>query len=336
MNISYDSRHGFTLVASLIIACFLVYTYSGEPVVTDVSADSSFVSYSVTISNDGPTVSNVECCFRDVGGTFTDGDCHPHGGSWVPSEGTNYDVHCNFTVSDTNGWQDMTDGWVNATWHHHSVAWNSPLDRDTRYINSTCTNVSGTESGNNIVYQCYFGGVAYWADAGIWSLLVNSSDGTTIGLPHEANITIENLTTLWQQSTINFGAMGLGENGSQGNLGNAQVIAITNNTGNTIISLEVSAVDQQMNCTIGEIPLVNIKYDGDSDATMSNACGQLTSTQTWDIECSAGNDVVRISDCTDNCPGALSLGYTYWGIKIPDSSVGGTCAVQVIFTAVQG
>ncbi len=321
-----------SLVGSLVLVS-IILIFNGLS--TGVDADTGSASYSVTISNLEPSISDVKCCFRDTGGAYEDGNCYIEGEAWTPSEGTNYDMLCNFTVTDPNGYQDMADGWVNSTWYHEYVTWNSPLDMDVKYINSSCENLTGSGTGNTIIYECEFMDIKYWADGGEWSLLINSSDGIGFSIPYNANITVDNITTIWQTSSINFGSMSLGQNGSFGDLGNADVASITNNTGNTRISIEVNSVDQQMNCTVGDIVLTSIEYDGDSGGTMESACGQLTSSASWDTDCNAGEDVITLEDCTNTCPNLLSLDYTYWGITIPTSGVGGTCQVQVIFTATQ-
>ena len=322
-----------TLAISLFILAALYIILNVEAQTNDPTAS----LYTVDISNEAPVVSSISCCFNNTGGSFPAGACLDGGDGWLPSEGTNYDIVCNFTVTDANGYQDMGDGWVNVTWHRVSVAWNSGLDNDLLYANSSCRNITGTESGNTIKYACLFKNVRYWADAGNWSLLVNLSDGSIVGSPGRDYFTIDNLTTLWQTSSLNFGSMALNANGSQWQPGVVSVNATTNNTGNTVIDLEVEATAANMVCSIGSIPCGNIEYDPTYQKPIdgnppAGACGQLTAGQIWDADCSELN----LGDCTDNCPNLDKTKLTYWGITIPGAGVGGSCSLSITVYAAQG
>jgi hypothetical protein len=292
----------------------------------DVSAQNAQTQ--VTIGNSQPTISNVRCCFTNTGLPFVDSGCKDPGGSYTISEATNYDIVCNLTVSDANGWQDLSDGWVNATWHHADMAAYGPLDYDFRYVNSSCASVAGSGNGNDIDYQCAFSNIRYWANAGQWTLSASSHDGTSAGPQSNSGFVISNVTTLWQSSSISFGSMGLGETGSQGNTGRADVPSITNNTGNTRINLEVQSLTAAMGCAIGNISLDSIRYDI-SAANIDTACGRLNTTSY------GGCTKIQLPDCSGACS-AQSTATTYWGIIIPPSGVGGSCNLQMTFTAVQG
>lgn len=312
----------------------LVGLYLAYSVLFQVSAAGSQSStYQVQVSNDRANISDIVCCFNVSGGSFNPSSCKTGGGSYTISEASNYDMVCNFTVTDPNGYQDMGDGWANITWYRDSVAWNAPLGFDNMYANSSCRNISGTSSGNTIRYECSISGIKYWADAGNWTLLVNLTDGTDAGYPGVSYITITNVTTLWQSPTISFGSMSLGTNGSQSHLGYASINATTNNTGNTRIGIEVQAGQQYMNCSIGAIDANTyyLKYDKAYNLQMETACGALTTTSAWSGGCGAN---INLQDCSTTCA-TLPLSNTYWGITIPPSGVGGICTLSITVTAVQ-
>jgi hypothetical protein len=319
-------RKGLQL-ASTVFGILLMGAVLEGNLIPAAEADSA--QYEVTIGNTGPAITNVKCCFNSSGGTFSEATCQTPGGDYTISEATNYDISCTFTVTDPNGYQDMSDGWVNATWHRMSVPWNSPPSKDTLYVNRTCSPVAGTGNGDTITYACAISGVRYWADAGQWALMIRSSDGIAGGTPLEPQFRINNVTTLWQSPSINFGTMALGESGSSGNTGDVDVQAVTNNTGNTRINIEVSSLAPAMGCTVGNISLGNIAYDT-SAKPVANACGHLTTTSQWSGSC----DRINLQDCSDECA-TKPTDTTYWGLTIPSIGVGGQCQLQVLFTSIQ-
>jgi hypothetical protein len=317
------------IVLLLLLTAFLIAVFY-VPLPKTVTAQES-VSMQVGITGQGPSISNVRCCWKDSDtGTYSDSDCATGVGSpYSITGGEPYDMMCNFTVTDGNGWQDMIDGWVNITWFNgdSGASWSSADDFDNHYINASCKNMSGTETGNDINFECSIPGLKHWADAGNWTLLVNSSDGATPGTPSTTSFRIANGTSIWQTPNINFGTMDLSATGSappSGGTGNADVDATTNNTGNTIINIEVEG-GGDMTCTIGgPISVGSIEYDTDDNEPMGTACGQLTAGQAWDGDCTEFD----LQDCSDACA-AQPLDYTYWGITIPAGGVGGTCSLTV-------
>ncbi|MBD3389230.1 MAG: hypothetical protein GF416_09055 [Candidatus Altiarchaeales archaeon] len=320
-----DGRSKVVVLAFVVGLCAVAILIGSE--VKEVDAVS--VTYQVSVSGARPSISAVRCCFKESDvGAWADGDCHTTGESYTPPSAEYYDVMCNFTVSDSNGWQDMTDGWVNATWHHTNVNWDTDWDFDTSYGNGSCKNVTDLKGGEDIVFECQFQNIRYWANGGGWKLLVNSSDGSDLGTPSSTSFTVTNSTSIWQTATIDFGSMAVGETGSAGNTGNADVDAKTNNTGNTVIDLEVNAGAATMDCTINSIGVRNISYDETDDTAIGSACGTLEEAADWD--CAA----INLNDCEDGCAGATALDYTYWGIRIP-SGVGGSCTLSVTFTGTQ-
>jgi hypothetical protein len=312
------------ITAAAVVTLLLILTQRENAIITDVRADNA--TYSVTINNTNPTITSVICSFNDTGAPLI-GFMTP-GGSFTMKQATNYDLLCNVTITDPNGWQDLTDGWVNMTWHRDNVAWNAINSNDSHYSNSSCKNNTG--NGDSMTYECLVPSIKYWADAGTWKVAINSSDGTNFGTPAEYSYTITNVSTLDQTAQINFGVMNLGENGSSGNTQLVDKTAVTNNTGNTIITLQVQALTSAMNCTIGAIIPGNISYDKTSKSIHS-ACGNLTASPAWASGCTK----LSISDCSGSCS-TPSVDTSYWGVRIPSSGVGGSCQLQVSFIAAQG
>ncbi|MBD3389229.1 MAG: hypothetical protein GF414_10085 [Candidatus Altiarchaeales archaeon] len=312
-------------VAVAVLGFLLAYASISTP----VEAAGSSVVLTVGILDTRPNVTDIQCCFKDSDSS-TWGDCGINH-EYSMTGGESYDLMCNFTVFDGNGWQDMIDGWVNVTWHHSSVGWDSPPTLDTSYVNQSCRNVTGSEGGTDVVWECQIQRIRYWADAGEWNLVVNLSDGENIGNPGLGTVTLENVTSIWQSSAINFGAMQPGATGSQYQSGTVNVNATTNNTGNTALDLQVDGVASTVDCTIGSIPIGNVEYDVLKGRSMDLACGQLTSSGEWDVDC----DNVALEDCSGTCPNTEKITYTYWGITIPGSGIGGVCSRTIIFSAVQ-
>ncbi|MFH0861710.1 MAG: hypothetical protein V1875_01650 [Candidatus Altiarchaeota archaeon] len=314
-----------TLLFSIYLAIIATDLY--DPL---QNAEAAIMSANVTIADILPTVGSVTCCFKDSDApTYSQANCIAEGSitEYLPSGGKSYDMLCNFTVSDYNGYQDMADGWVNLTWHRANVSWNGPISNDTLYINNSCRNMTSTATPTEVNYECSICNIRYWADAGNWTALINLSDGQSSGIPHSGHIQIGGMKSIWQSTTIPFGEMHIGENGSNGHLGRLYINSITNNTGNTIINLQASGGNEYMNCTVGAIPVANINYDLQQNQFMDLACGNLTSSPDW--SCSA----FQLPDCSGICPNLASLKNTYWGIRIPSAGVGGICSRVITIIA---
>jgi hypothetical protein len=306
------------LIFIITVSTFIIFS-AQTLIIPEVEADqqTQTSTYQVAVSNQVPTGSGLACCFGNTGQALT--TC---GTTYTMSSATNYDMDCNVTISDGNGYLDMGDGWVNMTWYRSSVAWNSAQSNDTLYLNSSCKNLSSTANGNTLMYQCQIKNIKYWADAGTWKLLINSSDGTGAGTPYSTDFTISSVPALWQSSTINFGSMGLGE------ISDVNKISITNNTGNARIRITAQASGATMGCTIGSIPAGNISYDV-GNTTFALACGHLDTTDQWWASCNN----LSIPDCSGSCLSPFATNSSSWGISIPSAGVGGSCSLSVTITA---
>lgn len=329
----------------LVLACALSSLYAIASTATiplAATASAASINADVRVTSVPPNVTQIRCCFKDYDTqNYADADCRNADSNtpYSPSGGKPYDMTCNITITDINGYQDMDGGWVNVTWHHTGTPWNSVQDNDVLYANNTCQKQTGSESGVTVTYGCTITRIKYWADAGNWTLLANLSDSEKAGTPGKGHFLISNITSIWESSAIDFGSMAPGTNGSQWQPGVVSVNATTNNTGNTIIDIEVASSSNNMACTIGTIPIQNIKYDTSYQKTIgpappTGACGQLSSTLEWSASCTP----FGLPDCTDTCPGLTynSIKNTHWGIIIPSFGVGGTCTHTLTIIGVQG
>ncbi|MFH0861711.1 MAG: hypothetical protein V1875_01655 [Candidatus Altiarchaeota archaeon] len=304
------------MLAVIITSNFLVPT---------VEADTKSSTYEVNINNGAPTMSNINCCFGDTQEALS--TCGGATTAYTMTSGKNYDVNCTFKVSDPNGYIDMSDGWVNMTWHRTSVAWNSAKSNDTLYINASCRNLTATASGNDIDYVCYIRDLKYWANSGAWYVQINVSDGDLIGDINPVSYTINSVPAIWQSPSINFGTMNLGDTGSTGPTGNTDQSSTTNNTGNTRIYITAQASAENLSCTIGNIPAWNVTYHP-SQIAYASSCGRLTTADAWDTDCTN----VTVYDCAGSCT-TYSMNNSFWGIGIPSSGVAGSCSLSVSITA---
>jgi len=324
-------------IAIALMACFLASIAVRMPSsIGGSDVEAVTVNANVTIGGVAPNVASIYCCFKDYdAGTYIISDCRDAGSQtpYTPSGGKSHDLLCNFTVSDANGWQDMSDGWVNMTWFHGSVAWNSGSSNDKLYINSSCASRTPPGEGIEIVYICSINDIKYWADGGNWSAVINLSDGTIAGNPGTGDFIMGNVTSIWESSSIFFGSMLPGDTGSQYAPDVVSINATTNNTGNTVINIRVDGGSDYMNCTVGAIPVGNIKYDVSNGTAYASACGTLTSSVQWSGGCSQFN----LGDCSGTCLASTynTIKSSYWGISIPASGVGGTCNRPIVVTGAQ-
>lgn len=78
-----------------------------------------------------------------------------------------------------------------------------------------------------------------------------------------------------------------------------------------------------MGCTVGVVPVGNIKYS-DIDDTAYNSMTALT------------GDTINLDLNVTQQTGAITTKDIFWKIKIPDTGVGGSCTNTITFTAVAG
>jgi len=290
------------LLATTALACLVALM-----AIPFAMADFSAVTSTASITNAAPTVGEV---------TATD--------PVSLSESTNVTVWCNATVTDTNGYADVST--VSAKlWDPAATTEGGSDDYNNHYTNSSCSLSGG--SGTTVSAACRFNAY-YSANAAEWTCKLTATDGSlATGTANVTTVTVNQLKALSIVSaTMAFSELALGATSSDYNMS-------VNNTGNTQIDVSVDGYGAgdgdgyAMTCTIGgsEISLSNLKYN-------------LTVSQDYTANMTALTDsAVTLSDfnlAAETTDGAGSTNSIYWKLKIPSTDVGGSCSGNVVITAV--
>ncbi|MDF1497940.1 MAG: hypothetical protein P1P85_01100 [Patescibacteria group bacterium] len=240
-------------------------------------------------------------------------------------ENTTKTITCTATVTDENGYADITS--VEAKLYRTGVG-AGVADNDNNHYTLTgdanCIPSGG--SGNTENYTCAFS-VQFFAEPTDASAPIYSADNWTCqvtpsysgGPGTAATDTIEmgTLNALNVTANINYGTLGLGNNSGA----SPQTVTVTN-TGNTLMDPQVSSA-AAMTCTIGTIPVANQEY---SNATFTYGSGTDLSATPTTLNLSLAKPTTT-TPVTDN---------SYWGIGIPGTGVGGSCTGSNTFTAIAG
>jgi len=226
--------------------------------------------------------------------------------------GSTKTVTCEATVSDADGWANITV--VNATIWHSSSTEASADDNNDHYTDVSCdigTNTSETDAP----VTCTFA-LQYYAKDGTWTCKIRAHDDSSSG-SNETTTTVNELVALSAPATMNFGSLSLGDTSTN----TTEVEFSMENKGNVQIDAQVSG--NNMTCASGTISVGNVRYSS-ADNTSYDLMTVLTaSAVTFDL---------NITKST----GSASSVTTYWRIQIPDSGVGGSCNNTITFTAVSG
>ena len=272
-------------------------------------ADSSTVSSSATVTNAAPTV-----------GTVTPND------PVTLTESTTKAVQCNATITDTNGYADVST--VNGTLYDEAATnFESGNDNNNKFTNSTCTLSGG--SGTTINAKCEFY-VHYSANAAEWTCALTAVDNSSAtGSANVTTVTVNSLTALATTSTLSFGSVALGSTTSNANELNVTV----NNTGNAQIDVSLDGYGASdgdgfsMTCSVGgtDITIGNLKYNltasNDYTANMTSLTDSAV-TQT---------DFNLAAETTDSTASTKDV---FWKMQISTTDVGGSCTGNVVVTAV--
>ena len=275
------------------------------------SALGDSVSSSLTVTNAAPTVGTV---------TATD--------PVTLTEGTTTVVWCNATVTDDNGYADVSSASAKL-WEPVGTTEAGADDYNNHYTNSSCSLSGGT--GTTVNAACKFS-VHYSATPAEWTCKITATDGSAAtGSANNTAVTINSLIALSTDSSITFPETALGA------IATEQTLQV-NNTGNSQIDTQLytyGATDgdgYSMICTIGgsEIPYTNLKYNltaaQDFTANMS-AIGNSSTTYTTETAFNLA------AETTDNVASTKDI---YWKIQVPSTDVGGSCTGYLVVTAVAG
>lgn len=239
------------------------------------------------------------------------------------SSGSTVIAWCNATITDTNGYSDVSA--VNATIYHSTSSEGASDDNNDHYTNSSCVTAGG--SGTTINANCTFT-LQYYANANSWTCKMYANDTAGLSGSSTASVTVNNLTGLSVPSTIAFGELALAATSS------VDINHTVTNYGNTQLDIQLSGTDaadntaNAFNCTIGTVPVGNTKYNvtqyaQDYTANMTALTGSAVTRTEFDL-------AQRTSEVS------ASTAKTYWKTKMPTTGVGGSCAGKLIFGAVAG
>lgn len=289
------------VLKSLLLSCLVALM-----AIPFAMADFSAVTSTASVTNAAPTVGTI---------TATD--------PVTLSESTNVTVWCNATVTDTNGYSDVST--VSAKlWDPASTTEGAGNDYNNHFTNSTCTLSGG--SGTTVNAACSFN-VHYSANAAEWTCKLTATDaGALTGTASATDVTVNQLKALSTVSaSLAFSELALGATSSSD-----KNINVTN-TGNVLIDVSVDgygAIDgdgKSMTCTIGTITLANVKYNLTADQDYTANMTALTDSAV------TLTDFNLAAESTDNTASAELI---YWKLKIPTTGVGGSCSGNVVVTAV--
>jgi len=221
-------------------------------------------------------------------------------------------VTCEATVSDGDGWANITT--VNATIWRSSSTEASADDNNDHYTNTSC-NLGANTSATDMPATCTFS-LQYYAKDGTWTCKIRAYDDSSSG-SNETTTTVNELVALSVPASMNFGTLNLGDTSTN----DSEVEFSVENKGNVQIDAQVSG--NNMACASGTIPIGNIRYDSADNTSYDLMTTLTTGAVTVDL---------NITKST----GSPSSVLTYWRVQIPSSGVGGSCSNTITFTAVSG
>lgn len=273
-------------------------TYSVIPEVVTASAP----------SNSLPTASGVSIDSSATSVTLT--------------EGTTKNVVCAGTVTDTNGYTDISH--VGAFFYRTAVGTSSASDDNNLYRlygDSQCAPSGG--SGNSETYTCTFA-VQYYADptdAGSpyasdnWTCELHPHDSVATGTPAIDTVEMASLQALSVTASINYGTVDPNSDTGATN----EIVTVTN-TGNVEIDPELSGTAMTDGGS-GSILASQQKY-ASSAFTYSSGGTALSGTPTlFDLVLTQQTGFLPISDDM------------YWGLGVPNGTPQGSYTGTNTFTA---
>ncbi|MBU0708094.1 hypothetical protein KKG41_07070 [Patescibacteria group bacterium] len=246
------------------------------------------------------------------------------------TEGTTKNVVCSGTVTDADGYADITS--VEARFYRVGVGVTASDDLSNHYTvlgDSNCVPSGG--SGTTETYTCTFPvqfyadptdvGSAYESDT--WRCWLSPTDTVGQGTAGLDSIEMNTLIALDVTSSISYGTLNLG-----GDTGTTDKTTIITNTGNRQIDVQLDGYGAEdgdgyaMTCQIGSIP---INYETFS---LSASTAYASKTKL--------SDTASTQTSFNLTKGAASTKNIYWGLGIPSTGSLGACSGKVNFTAISG
>ncbi|MFH1849930.1 MAG: hypothetical protein ABH879_07160 [archaeon] len=247
-------------------------------------------------------------------------------------------VTCSVAFFDRNGWRDVTDGGVNATFYAYpAMKSNSADDENHHYTNGSCTgNCSG--SGNTGSCDCKFK-VEYFANASTWicnaTIIDDGGNATTrfFNLSDSKNksTTISRLIAIDVPSELDYGNLSVTEISGQKivnitNLGNTHINVSVRGYGGT--GTEVAGENRSMICAFNDIPVGMQRYSLENNTqyeSMTNVSNSNAVFYPFTLWQRINNNQREFG---------RDFNFTYWRLKIP-LTVGGSCNGSLVFSAVE-
>ena len=233
------------------------------------------------------------------------------------SEYTTVVVTCSATVTDVNGWEDVSSS--SGVFHLYSVGGGCTPDNADCYVNNSCELSGG--SSTTVTSTCSF--TVYWyaqasSDEGNWTCAITAVDSGANSGTNSSNTTVSDLVALNITTPIAFGNMIVGQTSA------ADVTDTVSNTGNVRFDINVNGTD--MTCDSGSIAVGYIHYN------ISSGIDYASMTP---LTADPGDTAVEFSTNFNLVEGAASSDDTYWKIQIP-TGVLGSCTGTVQFEAIKG
>jgi hypothetical protein len=237
------------------------------------------------------------------------------------TEGATTNIAVTATVTDNNGCEDIES--VSVKLYKTSEGAGGADNNNYRYTGTAIVDVGTCTPGGSDLSSTWTVTIPvyYYANTGEWTATITPSDEAT-GTPANDTETMNTLTALDVTASIEYGALALG--GTTANTTAFDTVII--NTGNkaTIGAQVRSGAATAMTCTVGSIPVGNEKYHAIS-TTVYGSKTALTAIDATVADVSAAKTTNGTSGNTD------TIG---WGLQMPASGVGGSCAGSVVFTAI--
>ncbi len=291
----------YFILSYLLVLLLLV----AMPAVIADGADDNLTT-TVIVGNDPPTVGTITC----------------NASSYTPIAESSFFFNCTATVSDNNGYEDLTA--IRGEFYNDTRGF--PDNYTKHYSNDTCTFISNASATDRTV-DCRFE-IYFHANPADWTIYFNVTDASGDTGNNTNTITINTLTALNVTETeINFGNVDLGETSIQQN-------TTIKNTGNVELDIKIneSLHGGNMDCT--DVASDDINTSATSTGVRYNTTNAFNFTETtWKL--SSGNDLLDLNWSKSYAGGSTTPpGYDlYWLIKLPADSISGTCTTTTRISA---
>ena len=233
--------------------------------------------------------------------------------------GSTKTILCNGTVNHENGFSSITE--INGSIYHESFSINDQVNRTYIYHDSDCKTADTELNG---WFECSFD-VYFFAIPGNWSCSVKAVDDLDVSSSSNVTTYIEEMIAL----DVDFNQIDFGVQVPGTDTGINDFTSELFNQGNVALDFNVKVYDKEpdsnyaMNCTVGEIPVSNLRFDFEENVHVTSRVPMQ----------SQGVDLGIKLDSQDSAFAVLpTILRIYWGAIIPNN-VAGTCNGYIRYTA---